>query len=93
MMIYFFWRRSFLVFRCSFKIGTHSYLIFHSLLETGISQWYSTGLRTGCSEVRVPAKVGNFSFHHAVQTGSGTHPVTYAMGTRGSFSWDKGART
>jgi hypothetical protein len=28
---------------------------------------------------------GNFSLHHRFQTGSGAHPASYPMGTRGSF--------
>jgi hypothetical protein len=31
------------------------------------------------------ARVGNFSLHHRVQNGSGAHPASYPMGTRGSF--------
>jgi hypothetical protein len=29
---------------------------------------------------------GNFYFHHRVQSGSGAHPASYPIGTRGSFS-------
>jgi hypothetical protein len=29
---------------------------------------------------------GNFSLHHHVQKGSGAHPASYPMGTRGGFS-------
>jgi hypothetical protein len=32
---------------------------------------------------------GNLSSHHRVQTGSGTHPASYQMGTRGFFSRGK----
>jgi hypothetical protein len=35
--------------------------------------------------VRFPAGAGNFSLHHRVQNGSGAHPASYPMGTRGSF--------
>jgi hypothetical protein len=49
------------------------------------AQWYRAGLRGGWSVVRVPAGAGNFPLHHHVQTGSGAHPVSYPMGTRGSF--------
>jgi hypothetical protein len=31
------------------------------------------------------------SLHHRVQNGSGAHPVSYAMGTRGCFPGDKAA--
>jgi len=38
---------------------------------------------------RVPARAGNFSLHHCVQTGSGAHPVSYPMCTGGSFPGGK----
>jgi hypothetical protein len=41
--------------------------------------------------VRVQEEAGNLSLHHRVQTGSGTHPPSYPMGARGSFSGGKGA--
>jgi hypothetical protein len=34
--------------------------------------------------VGVSAGAGNFSLHHRVQTGIGTHPASYPMGTGGS---------
>jgi hypothetical protein len=37
------------------------------------------------SRVRFPAGAGNFSLHHHVQNGSGAHPASYSMSTRGSF--------
>jgi hypothetical protein len=43
------------------------------------------------SRVRFPAGAGNFSLHHRVQNGSGAHPASYIMGTRGSFPGDKAA--
>jgi len=33
----------------------------------------------------------NFSPHHHIQTGSGAHPTSYPMGTRGSFPGGKEA--
>jgi hypothetical protein len=39
--------------------------------------------------IRVLAEDGNFSLHHRVQTGSGAHPASYPMGTRGSFAGSK----
>jgi hypothetical protein len=42
--------------------------------------------------VRVPVGAGNFSRHHRVQTGSGAHPASYTMGTRGPFPRGKAAR-
>jgi hypothetical protein len=43
------------------------------------------------SRVRFPARAGNFSLHYRVQTGSGAHPASYPMGTRGSFPGGKAA--
>jgi len=40
--------------------------------------------------VRVPVGARNFS-HHRVQTGSGAHPPSYTIGTRGSFPAAKAA--
>jgi hypothetical protein len=34
---------------------------------------------------------GNFSLRHRVQNGSGAHPASYPMGTRGSFLGGKAA--
>jgi hypothetical protein len=34
---------------------------------------------------------GNFSLHHRVQVGSGAHPASCRMGTRGSFPGGKAA--
>jgi hypothetical protein len=43
------------------------------------------------SRVRFPEGAGNFSLHHRVQNGSGAHPASYQMGTRGSFLGGKAA--
>jgi hypothetical protein len=58
----------------------------HNYVGGKIAQWYSTGLRAGWLGVRVPAEAGNFPLHHCIQTGSGAHPASYPMGTRGSFA-------
>jgi hypothetical protein len=55
-------------------------------------QWYSAGLWAGLLEVRVPAGAGIFFLHHRIQTGSGAHPSSYSLGTRGSFLGGKAAR-
>jgi hypothetical protein len=34
---------------------------------------------------------GNFSLHHRVKNGSGAHPASYPIGTRGSFPGGKAA--
>jgi hypothetical protein len=43
------------------------------------------GLEDRSSRVQFPAEAGNFSLHHRVQNGSGAHPASYSVGTRGSF--------
>jgi hypothetical protein len=57
--------------------------------SVGIALGY--GLDDRGSRVRFPAGAGNFSLHHCVQNGSGTHPVSYPMGTSGSFPRGKAA--
>jgi hypothetical protein len=46
----------------------------------------ATRLRAGDrgSRVRFPTGTGNFSLHHSVKNGSGSHPTAYSMGTGGS---------
>jgi hypothetical protein len=53
----------------------------------------SAGLRVDDrgSRVRFPAGAGCYSLHHCVQNGSGAHPASYPMGTRGSFLEGKAA--
>jgi hypothetical protein len=51
--------------------------------SVGIALGY--GLDERGSTVRFPAGAGNFSLHHRIQNGSGAHPTSYPMGTRGSF--------
>jgi hypothetical protein len=43
------------------------------------------GLNDRGSRVRFLAGAGNFSLHNRVQNGSGVHPASHPMGTRGSF--------
>jgi hypothetical protein len=45
--------------------------------------------RVWSSRFRFPAGAGNFSLHYCVQNGSGAHPASYRMGTRGSFPGGK----
>jgi hypothetical protein len=47
------------------------------------------GLDDQGSRVRFLVGAGNFSLHHCVQNGSGAHPASYPVGTRGSFSGGK----
>jgi hypothetical protein len=53
------------------------------LIYNGIALGY--GLDDRGSRIRFPAGAGNFSLHHRVQNGCGTHPVSYPMGTRALF--------
>jgi len=39
----------------------------------------------------IPGGAGNFSLQHRVQNGSGAHPASYPMSTRGSFPQGKAA--
>jgi len=55
----------------------------------GKFQWYSSGLRAGWSEARVPVGAGKFSLHHRVWTGSGAHPASYPMGNGDSYPRDR----
>jgi hypothetical protein len=56
--------------------------------SVGIALGY--GLDDRDSRVRFPARAGNF-FHHRVQNGSGAHPASYPMDTRGPFLGCKAA--
>jgi hypothetical protein len=60
-----------------------SYLTKNRDSLVGIALGY--GLEDRGSRVRFPAGAGNFSLHHRVQNGSGVHPASYPMDTRGSF--------
>jgi hypothetical protein len=57
--------------------------------SVGIALGY--GLDDRGSRVRFPAGAGNFSLHHRVQNGFGTHTASYPMSTRGSFPGGKAA--
>jgi hypothetical protein len=49
------------------------------------------GLDDRSSRVRFLAEAGNFFLQHRDQNGSGAHPASYPMGTRGSFLGGKAA--
>jgi hypothetical protein len=55
--------------------------------SVGIALGY--GLNDRGSRVRFRARAGNFSLHHRVQNGSGVHPASYTMDSRGSFPGGK----
>jgi hypothetical protein len=76
----------------SWKLSQQLYNQFTSFtLPVWKSRDDSVGIALGCglddrvSGVRFPAEAENFSLHHRVQNGSGSHPTSYPMGTRGSF--------
>jgi hypothetical protein len=74
--------------------GSCEYIGINTLLNdssVGIALGY--GLDDQGSRVRFPAGAGNFSLHHRVQNGSGAHPASYPMSTRGSFPGGKAAGT
>jgi hypothetical protein len=50
------------------------------ILSTSLSLFY-----IGKGRKVIFCSIRNFSLHHRVQTGSGAHPASYPMGTRGSF--------
>jgi hypothetical protein len=51
--------------------------------SVGIALGY--GLDDRGSRVRFPTGAENFSLHYRAQNGSGAHPASYPMGTRGAF--------
>jgi hypothetical protein len=57
--------------------------------SVGIALGY--GLDDRGARVRFLEGAENFSLHHCVQNGSGAHPASYLMGTRGSFPEGKTA--
>jgi hypothetical protein len=74
-------------------MGDHVCSFSTSITETfkRISISISLGDALDDRGVRIPVGVGNFSLRHLIQTGSGSHPASYSMGTRGSFHGDKAA--
>jgi hypothetical protein len=67
------------------------FLVRNVLCPANMSIALGYGLDNWSSRVRFPAGTGNFSLHHGVQNGSGTHPVSYPMSTGGSFPGGKAA--
>jgi hypothetical protein len=65
----------------------------HQSRESSVGIALGYGLDGRGSRVRFPAGARNFSLHHRVQNGSGAHPASYPMGTRGSFRGSKAAGT
>jgi hypothetical protein len=73
------------------SVGIAVALLF-ATVDSSVGIALGHGLDDRGSRVQFPARVGNFSFHHRIQNGSGAHPVSCSMGTRGSFLGDKAAR-
>jgi hypothetical protein len=59
--------------------------------DTSVGIALDYGLDVRGSSVRFSVEAGNFSLHHRVHNGSGAHPASYTMGTRGSFPGGKAA--
>jgi hypothetical protein len=57
--------------------------------DSSVGMALGYGLDDRGSRVRFPARAWNFSLHHRVQNGSGSHPGSYPMGTGGSFPGGK----
>jgi hypothetical protein len=86
---------------CPPPVTRQEYVHFDASLPSDVSAiigyWTEAGIALGYgldyrgSRVRFPAGAGNFSLHHCVQIGSGAHPASYPMGTRGSFRGGKAA--
>jgi hypothetical protein len=81
----------------SHEIFKFFFLIKASYRETKVSCDSSVGIALGYglddrgSRVRFPTVAGNFTLHYRVQNGSGAHPASYPMGTRGCLPGDKAA--
>jgi hypothetical protein len=58
---------------------------------TAVSIALGYGLDDWGSRIRFLVGARNFSLHHHVQNGSGVHPASYLIGTRGSFPGSKAA--
>jgi hypothetical protein len=54
-----------------------------TVYKTGHLGQYSIQTTGWMIRIRLPAEAGNFSLCHCVQIGSGAHPASYPMDTRG----------
>jgi hypothetical protein len=59
----------------------HETTVFMRDSSVGIALGY--GLDDRGSRVQFPVGAGYFCLHHRTQNGSGAHPVSYPMGTKG----------
>jgi hypothetical protein len=62
-----------------------------SIPQYAFMVWCAVNWRFGLSGVRVPARAGNLSLGHRVQTGSVDHPGSYPVDTMGYFPGSKTA--
>jgi hypothetical protein len=69
----------------------HPYSTVGKSHDSSVSIVLGYGLDDWGSRVQFLAGAGNFSLHHHVQNSSGAHPVSYPVGTRGSFPGGKAA--
>jgi hypothetical protein len=67
------------------------YFLFLILFERISRYKMGYGLDSQGNEFRFSSGVKRFPLLYSVHTGSGTHPASYLMGTRGCFSGDKAA--
>jgi hypothetical protein len=65
------------------------FMAMKEILDSSVGIALGYGLDDWGSRVRLPAGAGNFSLHHRVQNGSGAHPASYPVGTRGFFPGGK----
>jgi hypothetical protein len=75
---------------CQFKyISTKNEYLHVSLMFVLLLGQYSNGLWAGqlWNQGLIPGRARDFSLFHSVQTGSGTHPVSYPVGTGGFSPW------
>jgi hypothetical protein len=68
-------------------------LFIYECRDSSVGIALGNGLDDRGSRIRFPAGAGNFPLHHHVQNGSGAHPASYPMSTRGSFPVGKAAGT
>jgi hypothetical protein len=79
--------------------ATYRTTSFHIRLDLLMIRDSSVSIALGCglddlgSRVRFPAGAGDFSLHRRVPNGSGAHPASYPMGTRGYFPGGKAVGT
>jgi hypothetical protein len=76
---------------CSSHMGMKMNTEFYKSRDSSVGIALSYWLGDRSSRVRLTARAGNFSLHHHVQNGSGTHPASHPMGTRGSSPVSKAA--